>query len=129
MAIATLSLITQEALELHFEGICYGPIFHTQALGALLFALQPDDVELATCGGAIEDAMVKVLRAAHETSMVLEAVAVDGEGALEHQVSAETLAVWIGTCCQAAPPQEVGSLCSKISTRLGQNPWGVRTLH
>ena len=129
MAIATLSLITQEALELHFEGNCYGPISHTQALGALLFALQPDSVELATRGYEFEHAMERVLEAARQASTVLEAVAAGEDDSTSCSVPAETLALWIGTCCQTAPPHEVRSLQTKISKRLGKTPWSRSTLH
>jgi hypothetical protein len=129
MSVATLSLLSRDSLELHFEGACYGPISHTQALGTLLFALRPTQVDLAARGPAFEKAMKQVLAAAEGTAAVLETWAAhdDVEGLPE--VSPDTLAVWIHACCKSAPADEALALQSKLTIRLGKNPWASRTLH
>ena len=129
MSAATLCLSSREALELHFEGICYGPIAHTQALGALLFALRPERVVLAAAAPKFAIAMQRVLAAAEATVDVLATWQGRQEADEPPQVSARTLAVWLHACCETAPAPEARNLRSKLTARLGDTPWRDETLH
>jgi hypothetical protein len=129
MSVATLCFISRDSLELHFEGACYGPLSHTQSLGTLLFALQPDQVDLAASGPDFESALKQVLAAAAETASVLEMWADSLETTAATDVSPDKLATWMHACWRSAPAAETVALQSKLTARLGKDSWGRQTLH
>ena len=126
---ATLNLVSREALELHYQGVTYGPIAHTQALGVLLFALQPASVRCATQPGAFEAAMQQVLAAARKTTDLLTTWAEEaspaersGDPRLEH------LQRWLDAGCRTAPrPHCEAALRATLRERLGKD--GGPVLH
>src|SRR4051794_40836754 len=95
---ATLNLVSREALELHYQGVTYGPIAHTQALGVLLFALQPSSVRCATQPGAFEAAMQQVLAAARKTTDLLTTWAEEASSAKEVRRSAARISSALAGC-------------------------------
>lgn len=114
MSFASLHLIDRESLELHHEGVAYGPIVHTEALGLLLFALRPAGVHCSTPRADVERAMRRVVAHAERTVRALEARVADGEDVATHVgtrhdgertpvPSDESVARWLEAACLAAP--------------------------
>jgi hypothetical protein len=108
MSEAILNLVTRDAVELHFGGVTYGPVAHTESLGVLLFALSPATVRCIARESAFEAAMGRLLSAAQEVCSCIRDAADEREpGQRLRDVAPPGFQQWLEAALRAVPAMQV----------------------
>jgi hypothetical protein len=122
-----LTILPDQTLRLIHEEVAYAPIPGDAALGALLFALNLGEVNLAAARHAEKPALRLALATARQFARILERHAGRAERErplLPVVVSVDTARGWLLGAAEVVPAAERERFCWRAARRLGENPWG-----
>jgi hypothetical protein len=119
---AILNLVTRDAVELHYHGVTYGPVAHTEPLGVLLFALGPTTVRCIARDSRFQAAMDRLLSAARAVCSRISDAEEEREPEQElREVAPPGFEQWLGAALRAVPAAQVDSF-----RQLMPNCWNAR---
>jgi hypothetical protein len=122
-----LTLIDDLTLRFVHDEVTYEPLRADAVLGALLFTLGVDDVDLSGARHAHKTTLRLSLATARQFVRVLErhaARAERGQPLLPAKVGVEDARGWFAAAAAAVPEAEQERFCWRVARRLGPDPWG-----
>ncbi len=130
MSEAVVNLITRDAVELHFQGLTYGPVAHTEALAVLLFWLAPGEIRGIGRNRRFEDAMGEMLDAARAVWAQLD----DAEALRDPHEDFSSVAPpgfdqWAAAAMDSLPRQKVDDFQRRFGPRTATTDGRPRLLH
>src|SRR6516225_2040989 len=123
---AVLTLLPDQTLRLDHDEVAYAPIASDAALGALLFTLRVEAVDLAHARHADRPELRLALATAREFARILERHAGRAERAralLPAAVTEGAARAWFAGAAAAVPAAEQERFCWRVARRLGPEPW------
>jgi hypothetical protein len=121
-----LTRLPDHTLRLVHDEIAYAPIAGDAALGALLFTLSADDVDLAAARAADRPELRLSLAAARQYARILARHAeraARGEPLLPAGMTEATARGWLAAAAAAVPAAEQERFCWRVARQLGPEPW------
>jgi hypothetical protein len=122
-----LSLIDDLTLRFVHDEVTYQPIPSDAALGALLFALGVDTVDLSGARLGQKPALRIALATAQQFARILERHAARPDRAQPQfpaKVGIADARGWLAAAAAAVPEAEQERFCWRVARRLGPDPWG-----
>jgi len=120
MSEAVVNLITRDAVELHFQGLTYGPVAHTEALAVLLFWLAPAQIRAIGRNRPFEQAMEALLDAARDVwSQLDDAEALRGPKDNLADVAPPGFDHWVAAAMASLPRQKLVDFQRRFGPRTG----------
>jgi len=121
-----LTLLPDQNLRLDHDEVAYAPITSDAALGALLFTLCVDDIDLSRARVADRTELRLALSTARQYAHILARHAerpARSEPRLPAVVSEAAARGWLLSAAAAVPAAEQERFCWRVARRLGTEPW------
>jgi hypothetical protein len=121
-----LTLLPDQTLRLDHDEVAYAPIASDAALGALLFTLGIDDVDLSGARVSDRTELRLALATARQYAHILArhaGRAARGEALLPAVVPESAARGWLVGAAAAVPAAEQERFCRRVAQRLGAEPW------
>jgi hypothetical protein len=121
-----LTLLPDQTLRLDHDGIAYAPLRGDAALGALLFTLRVEAIDLRRARVADRTELHLALATAREFARLLERHAARparGESRLPAVVTEDDARAWFAGAAAGVPQAELERFCWRVARRLGPEPW------
>jgi hypothetical protein len=121
-----LTLLPDQTLRLDFEEVAYAPIASDAALGALLFTLRADAVDIARARHADRSELRLALATARAYARILDRHAgrlARAQPLLPGAVTEAEARTWFAGAAAAVPAAEQERFCWRVARRLGPEPW------
>jgi len=121
-----LTLLPDQTLRLDHDEVAYTPIASDAALGALMFTLGIDDIDLSDARVADRTELRLALSTARQYARILARHAARparGEALLPAIVAEAAARGWLVSAAAAVPAAEQERFCWRVARRLGAEPW------
>jgi hypothetical protein len=122
-----LTLIDDQTLRFVHDEVTYEPLHSDAALGALLFTLAVNTVDLSGARVAQKPLLHIALATAQQFARVIERHAGRADrtqAMLPPKVDVEVVRGWFKSAAAAVPAAEQERFCWRVARRLGPDPWG-----